>query len=116
MPIYHLTPQDLLFFRDSRPMEVSVGSGGHGASWPAPSVLYDAIHAAFWRAYPAEQAWEAKHRFGRSSQRDGRRPLTKRFGSLSMAGPFPALAGQWLFPCPADVTRAEPSSLALDRT
>ena len=35
MQIYMLTPNDVLFFRDGRPMEAA---GGHGARWPEPSL------------------------------------------------------------------------------
>jgi hypothetical protein len=42
MPVYTLTPTDVLFFRDGRPMEVA---GGHGARWPEPSLIFDGIHA-----------------------------------------------------------------------
>jgi len=112
MPLYHITPQDLLFFRDSRPMESSIGSGGHGGRWPAPAPFFDAIHAALWRAFPNPEPWENRHRFGRSANRDPHREPSKRFGGLSTVGPFPVLDGQWLFPCPSDVTRVD--SLVLD--
>ena len=115
MPLYYFTPQDVLFFRDSRPMEANVGSGGHGASWPSPSVFFDALHAAFWRAYPNEEPWEDRHRFGRSSKRDPNLNRTKRFGALRTAGPFPVLDKDWLFSCPGDVTHADDSSLQVLR-
>jgi len=115
MPVYTITPQDVLMFRDGRPMEG--GLSGHGARWPEPSVIFDALHAALHRAFPAErkeefQAWEHSHRYGRSSDRDMNRDRTQRFGSLATAGPFPALGGEWFFPCPQDVTvedRLEPT-------
>src|SRR2546426_12037491 len=107
MPIYQIIPQDILFFRDGRPMEAGAGSGGHGANWPAPSLIFDAIHAALYRAYPDQQPWEHPHRFGRSSDRDYQRLPTQRFGSLATTGPFPcwedADSCRWLFPCPSDV-------------
>ncbi len=101
MPAYTLTPEDILFFRDGRPMETS---GGHGARWPEPSVIFDALHAALWRAFSQTQPWEHPHRYGRSSDRDMQRQRTQRFGSLATAGPFPVKQGQWLFPAPADAT------------
>ena len=101
MNAYTLEPQDLLFFRDGRPIATA---GGHGARWPEPSVIFDAIHAALHRAFPQPAAWEHTHRFGRSSDRDSRRDRTQRFGSLATAGLFPVWTdGRWLFPAPADV-------------
>jgi CRISPR type III-B/RAMP module-associated protein Cmr3 len=107
MHYYTLTPHDLLFFRDGRPIETS---GGHGARWPEPSVIFDALHAALWRAFPEEtpQPWEHRHDFERSSHRP-HKGNTQRFGSLKTAGLFPVWTdGRWLFPAPADVT-ADPS-------
>ncbi len=107
MPIYQIIPQDVLFFRDGRPMEAGAGSGGHGATWPAPSIIFDAIHAALYRAYPERQLWEHPHRFGRSSDRDFQREENQRFGSLTTAGPFPCCENNgkshWLFPSPTDI-------------
>lgn len=104
MKTYTLEPQDLLFFRDARPMETS---GGHGARWPEPSVIFDALHAALWRAFPQAQVWEHKHDFGRSSHRP-RNGDTQRFGSLSTTGLFPVWSDRrWLFPAPADVTASD---------
>ncbi|MHB9005365.1 MAG: type III-B CRISPR module-associated Cmr3 family protein [Limisphaerales bacterium] len=102
MKIYTLEPQDFLFFRDGRPTETS---GGNGARWPEPSIIFDALHAALWRAFPGDhpQPWEHRHDFGRSSHR----PCggdTQRFGSLATTGLFPVWTdGRWLFPAPADV-------------
>ena len=116
MPIYQIIPQDILFFRDGRPMEANVGSGGHGAHWPAPSLMFDALHAALHRAFPQPELdqnnqvlWEHAHRYGRSSNRDYTRNPSQRFGSLATFGPFPAEFGEdgsaeWFFPAPADVT------------
>lgn len=64
MPIYQISPQDVLFFRDARPMTADAGSGGHGAHWPAPSVFFEAIHAALHRAFPEKTDWEHRHDFG----------------------------------------------------
>lgn len=112
MPLYEFTPHDVLFFRDARPMESNVGSGGHGANWPSPTVLFDALHAALWRAFPGQQPWEVRHSFGRSSARvrSSGKDL-RRFGSLSTAGFFPCVDGTWFFPCPGDVVRTGDSTL-----
>lgn len=104
MNYYTLTPRDVLFFRDGRPTETG---GGHGARWPEPSVIFNALHAALWRAFPDKQAdWEHDHRWGRSSTRQAQdSQRTQRFGSLQTAGLFPVWRdGRWLFPAPADVT------------
>jgi CRISPR type III-B/RAMP module-associated protein Cmr3 len=103
MKPFTLTPLDVLFFRDGRPIETG---GGHGARWPEPSVIFDALHAALWRAFPSKQDWEHRHDFGRSSHRP-RNGDTQRFGSLKTAGLFPILPdGRWLFPAPQDVVYA----------
>jgi len=113
MPAYTITPEDILFFRDGRPMETA---GGHGARWPEPSVIFDALHAALHRAFPDPQAWEHSHRYGRSSNRDMNRARTQRFGSLATAGPFPVWKdGRWLFPAPADATPSTQQSTWLLR-
>lgn len=108
MKPYTLTPLDVLFFRDGRPIETG---GGHGARWPEPSVIFDALHAALWRAFPAEQGkqdWEHRHDFGRSSHRP-RQGDTHRFGSLKTAGLFPVRLvpdERWLLPAPQDLAAA----------
>ncbi|MCP5517944.1 MAG: hypothetical protein H7A45_11890 [Verrucomicrobiales bacterium] len=109
MPVYLIQPQDLLFFRDARPMEPESPGGGQGARWPHPAIFFDAIHAALWRAFP-----DAEHRqrvgfAGRSFflKRKGRRIAVRRqrtwFHTLATAGPFPVVESRWLFPAPADV-------------
>ena len=132
MPAYHTIPQDVLFFRDGRPMEPGAGSGGHGARWPEPSIIFDAVHAALHRAFPVPveatrsaeslQAylqekgwlWQHPHRYVRrptNGQPRNRQPdetmRNQRFGTLRTAGPFPAVVrpnggAVWLFPAPAD--------------
>jgi CRISPR-associated protein Cmr3 len=113
MPVYTLTPTDVLFFRDGRPMEVA---GGHGARWPEPSLIFDAIHAALHRAFPQTQGWEHSHRYGVSSDRDYNRKETQRFGSLKTVGLFPVLEnGCWLFPSPLDIVPSKDARLQLLR-
>ena len=132
MAAYHTIPQDVLFFRDGRPMEAGSGSGGHGARWPEPSIIFDAVHAALHRAFPVPveatrnaqsfQAylqqkgwlWQHPHRYvprpanGRPRDREPDEKLrNQRFGALRTAGPFPAIVrpngtAAWLFPVPAD--------------
>ncbi len=95
MPAYTITPQDVLFFRDGRPIHAG---GGHGANWPLPSLFFDAVHAALYRANGGEPAdWEHVHKARKSE------PGARRFGSLATAGPFPVRRNDWLFPAPADL-------------
>ncbi len=111
MPNYHIQPEDLLFFRDARPMESQSASGGHGGRWPEPSIFFDALHAALHRAFPERKSWEYRHYYGRSSYRPHQKDKWHRFGSLAIAGPFPSIrspeGSTWLFPYPADVTSTE---------
>jgi len=105
MPVYHIQPHDLLFFRDARPMEPQSPGGGRGARWPHPAVFFDAIHAALWRAFPKpSDRGFADHSF--FFKKDGKRiPVSNQrswFQSLTTAGPFPILENQWLFPPPGD--------------
>ncbi len=121
MHTYTITPLALLFFRDGRPMTANAGSGGHGARWPEPSILFDALHAALHRAFPAEkredfQSWEHSHFYGRNGRyayRSDDSKRTHRFGSLVTAGPFPVIEGAWHFRCPTDVTRHRTTSPTL---
>jgi len=93
-----LSPTDILFFRDGRPMGGSLA--GHGAAWPLPTVTNAALHAALWRSGLAAQA----HPHGRD--RPNATSRAERFGSLTTAGPFPVCtqgqAPTWFFPAPAD--------------
>jgi len=115
MPVYHLHPQDLLFFRDARPMSSGEGTGGHGARWPEPSLIFDVLHAALHRALPDKFGWHP-HRTARNGKAFARQ-RDQHFGSLQTAGLFPVVPGakgatRWLFPCPADVIRARHGSSA----
>jgi CRISPR type III-B/RAMP module-associated protein Cmr3 len=98
MNIIHLSPTDILFFKDGRPMEAS--AAGHGAAWPLPHIVNAAFHAALHRA---DIEAVHTHRSGRSSQRDTEADRDRKFGSLVTTGPFPVSpSGQWYFPRPAD--------------
>jgi len=100
MKTYSFHPTDVLFVRDARPIDLV---GGHGARWPDPPLIFDALHAALHRAFPTKATWEHEHCTGVSSKRAfsaaGR---TQRFGALATAGIFPIRSGDWLFPAPAD--------------
>jgi len=94
-----LQPNDVLFFRDGRPMNASLA--GHGAAWPLPNVINAAFHAALHRAGLAgvhEHRQGARGKYAENARRD------RRFGSLLTAGPFPVSpAGCWYFLRPADL-------------
>ncbi len=115
MKIHRLTPQDVLFFRDARPMTSDQGSGGHGARWPEPHLVFDALHRRLHEAFPSEQKWEQRDdgkRQGKNERARDKKP--QRFGSLSTVGLFPWPGKdtadkdvRWLFRCPADVVKAE---------
>ena len=95
-----LQPNDVLFFRDGRPMEGALA--GHGAAWPLPSVINAAFHAALHRAsIPKAHS----HRTVRSGETlENREQL---FGSLVTAGPFPVGTSPngpiWFMPRPRDL-------------
>lgn len=102
-----LSPTDVLFFRDGRPMLGS--SVGHTAAWPLPDVVNHALHAALHRA---DIQNTHAHRQGRSGDYPDPDQRVRRFGCLSTAGPFPVLISPsrkstdsvhtWYFPRPRD--------------
>ena len=49
MNTYDFIPADTLFCRDARPLAAGVGFG-HGANWPLPNTLHEALRAALLRA------------------------------------------------------------------
>jgi CRISPR-associated protein Cmr3 len=98
-----LSPNDVLFFRDGRPMEGSLA--GHGAAWPLPNVISAALHAALHRADFRDTH---THRF---IQKGSAAARSRRFGSLVTAGPFPVRVDKtgsqtWFFPRPLDLSGA----------
>ncbi len=95
--ILELTPRDLLFLRDARPMEAS--DAGLGANWPRPDQLYHALLAAFHLRWPERQPWEGEEH----TRRDERADITFRFGALKTVGPFPKKNGKVFFPRPLDL-------------
>lgn len=80
MNTYRITPRDLLFFRDGRPLDLNKQDEnhrniGHGAYWPRPDHLYNAVmHALIGSRTASERA-----AYGQ-------------FGGLQVAGPFPMKA------------------------
>ena len=92
-----LTPRDLLFLRDARPMEAS--DAGLGANWPRPDQLYHALLGAFHLRWPERQQWEGEEH----TRRDERPDITFRFGALKTIGPFPKKGEDVFFPRPLDL-------------
>lgn len=92
-----LTPRDLLFLRDARPMEAS--DAGLGANLPRPDQLYHALLGAFHLRWPNRQAWEGEEH----TRRDERADITFRFGALKTVGPFPKKGEDVFFPRPLDL-------------
>lgn len=97
-----LTPTDILFFRDGRPMEGSLA--GHSFAWCPPHLISHALHAALRRSGLESH----KHCAGVSSWRDYTGERNQVFGSLLTVGPFPVdLDGNWYFPAPGDLACEE---------
>jgi CRISPR-associated protein Cmr3 len=98
-------PDDVLFFRDARPM--GGASSGQGARFPEPHVLNSALHAACHRAFAEDPTIGHSHGY-RDRQRKRRDERTERFGSLRTAGPFPVdKDDRWYFPLPLDLPRPQ---------
>lgn len=88
---YELTPRDVLFFRDARPMDVDksrkddIFNVGHGANWPRPDQLFSAvIHDLVRDPSAPEGAWYGK------------------VSDLRVTGPFPLRNGELYLPMPLD--------------
>ena len=88
---FTLTPRDVLFFRDARPMDTAKARRknlrliGHGAQWPRPDLLYSAVmHALLGSPDTPEETLY------------GANP------DLRVWGPFPERAGRLFLPCPLD--------------
>lgn len=88
---YELTPRDVLFFRDARPMDVDksrkddIFNVGHGANWPRPDQLFSAvIHELVRDPSAPERAWYGK------------------VSDLRVTGPFPLRDGELYLPMPLD--------------
>ncbi|MFN0069704.1 MAG: type III-B CRISPR module-associated Cmr3 family protein [Limisphaerales bacterium] len=117
MPAILLRPNDVLFFRDGRPMDGA--SSGHGAAWPLPHVISAALHAALHRAFISrnEGGETSPAGVGRShapARGTGRNRIygdqngpLRHFTDFWSAGPYPVSSGRWFFPRPADAQAAD---------
>ncbi len=88
---YELTPRDVLFLRDARPMDVdkerktNVFNVGHGANWPRPDHLFSAvIHEMMHDPKTSEREWYGK------------------VPDLRVTGPFPMRKDALYLPMPLD--------------
>ncbi len=102
---FTLTPRDLMFMRDARPMEAS--DAGLGANWPRPDQLWNAIINMFHRQWPQIQTWEGEEHTKNSHDRN--QDSSCRFGALQIVGPFPVKQDDngkttVYFPCPLDLS------------
>ena len=101
-----ISPRDVLFFRDARPMEGSFMGGG--GNWPFPSTWHSAMLSAFYREWPERQEeWEKEHRHKKAKNDNKFGYSSLRFGGLKTWGPFPERGNEIYFPVPLDVTRNE---------
>lgn len=110
MKEYQITPRDVLFFRDARPMGGS--SAGSGADWPLPSVLHAALLSALHDRWPEGVPEEGRHthltrrekkKFGTADAAEA--DTRFRFGDLRALGPFPMLNDSLHLPTPADLVQ-----------
>lgn len=104
MHAYELEPLDTLFFRDARPMQPGAGSGGHGATWPLPSILHEGLRANLLR-FSGEPWKKPRTVTVRRANGEVRRKTvqTTRFQSLRTLGPFPTRNGTLYVPTPRDL-------------
>lgn len=104
-----LTPNDILFFRDARPMAAGQGYG-HGANMPLPHQLYSALRTALLKqegALPTEKGETT----GRNRQRKRKgKAATTAFCNMKTIGPFLHHEDYGvLLPIPKDVLAIEKS-------
>lgn len=94
---YELHPLDTLFFRDARPMTADAGSGGHGANWPLPTVIHEAMRARL-------LGIAGENRSGKTRRgHNGKNIMPEAFRSLRTIGALPCKKNTLYFPRPLDV-------------
>jgi len=85
MAIYTLKPiTPLMVGRRHETLELFLDA------WLIPSIIFDAIHASLYRAFPEVQLWEHLHSYGRNNKYPNPTERLQRFGSLRTSGLFPA--------------------------
>lgn len=109
---FTLTPRDVLFMHDARPMEAS--DAGLGANWPRPDQLWNALINMFHRQWPKLQSWEGDEHTYRAGI-DDHSDSSFRFGALQTVGPFPMKEdggkSTLFFPCPLDLSADDDGNL-----
>lgn len=95
--VFELIPQDVLFFRDARPMEAS--DAGLGANWPRPDQIYNAFHNNLLSNWREMQKWEGELHTQNERDKEG---SSYRFGALKILGPFPKKGDSLYFKRPLD--------------
>lgn len=110
MQALELQPVDTLFFRDARPMQAGAGSGGHGANWPLPATLHEALRSLLLRQSGLLPT--GKNCMGRRRRKDeNKSPMaeyaTRDYESLRVLGPFPVRESKLYFPAPHDLAPVE---------
>lgn len=105
MRAFELQPLDTLFFKDARPMKSGAGSGGHGASWPLPTVLHEALRSALLAQAGGVSLGKgvAHHKTSDSGKKRESHVVSDLFRSLRTVGPFPMCKNTLYFPLPSDV-------------
>ncbi len=107
-----ITPRDLLFFRDAKPMAAGEGYG-NGCNMPTPNILHSAIRTALLKqsgALPDEKTVSTHTRDRGSNRRIG----ADKFGSLQVKNLFPYHEKHGLlFPIPNDVLKADKDTLSI---
>lgn len=108
-----IKPQDLLFFRDAKPM--SAGEGyGNGCRIPTPNVFHSAIRTTL--IIKNDEMPKEKTGNRHSRDKNGRKYGLDKFGSLQVRNLFLYhLDKGVLFPIPNDVLEAEKDSFAITK-
>jgi CRISPR-associated protein Cmr3 len=116
MQAFELQPLDTLFFRDARPMQAGAGSGGHGANWPLPTTLHEALRAMLLRNSGLLPSGEKLS--GRRNRHTPGKPkqveyATRAYESLRTMGPFPIRESLLYFPTPHDLAPIADDNFAI---
>lgn len=101
---FELSPVDTLFFRDARPMQAGAGSGGHGANWPMPTVMHEAIRTKL-LCLAGELSADKKKTHKKTGTKCPRvkNVASDLFRSLRTVGPFPLRDSQLYMATPSDI-------------
>jgi CRISPR-associated protein Cmr3 len=106
MQAFELQPLDTLFFRDARPMQAGAGSGGHGANWPLPTTLHEALRSMLLRnsnKIPSGKPFSGRRKRDKKEESVSVSYATRDYESLRVLGPFPIKDSKLYFPTPHDL-------------